>query len=371
MNDLEGVPFLDLSWQHARIAEQVDERFARVLANTNFILGPEVAAFESEFASFCEVDHTVGVGNGTDALEIALAVSGVGPGDEVIIPANTFVATAEAVARAGAKIVLADCADDFLIDPEEVAQKRTAQTRAVIPVHLYGQTASVELLRAAVGPDIVVIEDAAQAQGARRHGRRAGSLGDIAATSFYPGKNLGAYGDAGAVMTKSRHLSDLARGLRNHGGERRYEHLEIGRNSRLDELQAAVLRIKLATLDKWNQERRDAAARYGEWLADLAEVQTPFVGEHNEHVFHLYVVRVPERNRVLHKLEKTGIGAGIHYPTPVHLLPAFGHLGIGIGDLPVAETASAEVISLPMFPGITIEQQERVVEALQAAVRGL
>ncbi len=362
------VPLVDLALLHDRVQLQVQEGFDRVLKNTGFVLGPEVDEFERAFADYCEVRHVVGVANGTDALEIALGAAGIGPGDEVIVPANTFVATAEAVLRSGATLVLADCDEDFLLDPAAVAERVTPRTRAVVPVHLYGQVAAVEAVRELVGPDVLVVEDAAQAQGARRFGRRAGSLGDVAATSFYPGKNLGAYGDAGGVMTDSETFAQRARRLRNHGGTRKYEHVEVGRNSRLDGLQAAALSAKLPYLDAWNDERRQAAAAYDEMLADVDRVTTPRVVEGNEHIYHLYVVRVAGRDRVLEELHETGIGAGIHYPLPVHLVPALGFLGHGTGSFPVAERLATEILSLPVYPGITAEQQGRVVAALTAAV---
>ena len=363
------VPFLDLSLLHGRVASEVAEGFERVLKSTGFVLGPEVSAFEEAFAQYCGVDHVVGVANGTDALEIALVAAGVAEGDEVIIPANTFVATAEAVVRVGARVVLADCDDNYLIDPAEVARRTTRRTRAVVPVHLYGQTADVEGIRAAVGPDVLIVEDAAQSQGARRNGRRAGALGDVAATSFYPGKNLGAYGDAGAVMTSSPAMADRATAIRNHGGNAKYEHRELGRNSRLDALQAVVLAAKLRHLDTWNDERRAAASRYEELFADRDDIRTPLTAQGNEHVFHLYVVRVPERDRVLEDLQRAGIGAGLHYPTPVHLLEPFLALGLPRHSYPVTERLSAAILSLPMFPGITPSQQEQVAEAVTASVR--
>jgi dTDP-4-amino-4,6-dideoxygalactose transaminase len=361
------IPFVDLGLQHRRIADQVALGFARVLESTAFIHGPEAEGFEKAFADYCGTAHAIGTANGTDALEIALAAHDIGPGDEVIVPANTFVATAEAVARVGATVVLADCDDDFLLNPEQVARRLTARTRAVMAVHLYGQAAPVERIREVVGPDVVVVEDAAQAQGARRHGVRAGGLGDVAATSFYPGKNLGAYGDAGAVLTSSDEIALRARAIGNHGGIRKYEHLVVGRNSRLDGLQAVVLSEKLGVLDAWNDERRTAAATYADLLADLDRVRLPRVVPGNEHVWHLYVVRVPERDRVLEHLTRHGVGAGVHYPAPVHLLPAFASLGQGPGTHPVAEAAAGQILSLPMFPGITRAQQARVAEVLTSA----
>jgi dTDP-4-amino-4,6-dideoxygalactose transaminase len=367
MTDLVPVPFLDLGLQHRRIADAVSLGFDRVLENTSFVQGPEAEAFEKSFADFCGVAHAVGVGNGTDALEIALAAHGIGPGDEVIIPANTFVATAEAVVRVGADVVLADCDDDFLLDPVRVGERLTGRTRAVVAVHLYGQVAPVEQIRRVVGPDVLVVEDAAQSQGARRHGVRAGALGDVAATSFYPGKNLGAYGDAGAVLTSSDDIAARVRAIGNHGGSRKYEHTMIGRNSRLDGLQAVVLAEKLGVLDAWNDERRAGAVQYHEMLADLDQVQLPRTLPGNEHVFHLYVVRVPHRDRVLTELGAAGIGAGIHYPAPIHLLQAFSFLEEGPGSHPVAEASARQILSLPMFPGITAEQQERVAKEVRAA----
>ncbi|MFC9921434.1 DegT/DnrJ/EryC1/StrS family aminotransferase [Rhodococcus sp. NPDC127527] len=361
---------MDLSLQHRRIAEDVEVVLRDVMANAEFVLGSRVERFEREFATYCGARHAVGVGNGTDAVEIALRSVGVGRGDEVILPANTFVATAEAVVRCGATPVLVDCDEDFLIDPALVGERLTSRTRAVIPVHLYGQMARVEAVREAVGAEVAIVEDAAQAQGAERFGRRAGSLGDVAATSFYPGKNLGAYGDAGAVLTDSDAAAESIRAFRNHGGVRKHEHVQIGVNSRLDGIQAAVLSIKLSLLDAWNKERQSAAVRYQELLAENEQIALPAVTEGNEHVWHLYVVRVPNRDRAVSDLNTHGIGAGIHYPTPVHLLPAFSVLGCREGDFPVAERLSKEILSLPIFPGITEEQQDAVAAALRLELSG-
>jgi dTDP-4-amino-4,6-dideoxygalactose transaminase len=340
-----------------------------VISTSAFILGPHLERFESEFASYCRADHVIGVGNGTDAIELALRGVGIGESDEVILPANTFVATAEAIARCGAVPVFVDCDADYLIDPTLIAERITARTRAVIPVHLYGQMAAVEQIRAIVGPDVLIVEDAAQAHGAQRWGRRAGSVADAAATSFYPGKNLGAYGDAGAVITSSDSVCAKVRSLRNHGGVSKYEHNELGVNSRLDAIQAAVLSVKLKQLDEWNSERAAAATEYARLIRDRPQVQLPRVRAGNDHVWHLYVVRVPERDRVLAELNESGIGSGVHYPTPVHLLPAFRYLGYAVGDFPVAERLSQEILTLPIFPGITPDQQSRVVECLVRALR--
>jgi dTDP-4-amino-4,6-dideoxygalactose transaminase len=366
----DPVPLLDLASAHAEVADEIAAGWADVLARTAFVGGPHVSSFEADYATWSGVRHCLGVGNGTDALELALRALGVRPGDECILPANTFIATAEAVVRAGATPVLVDCREDTaLIDVDATAAAVTDRTRAVLPVHLYGQTAPVEELRAVLPDGVAIVEDAAQSQGARRHGEPAGKLGDIAATSFYPGKNLGAYGDAGAVLTDRDDLAEVVRLLREHGSPRKYEHSVLGFNSRLDALQAVVLSAKLRRLDGWNAARRRAAARYGELLAAVDGVVTPVVAEGNEPVWHLYVVRVADRARVLGELHEARIGAGIHYPVPVHRTDAFAHLGQGLGTFPVTEQLADEIISLPMFPDITPAQQERVVSVLAAAVR--
>ncbi|MFJ3403638.1 DegT/DnrJ/EryC1/StrS family aminotransferase [Promicromonospora sp. NPDC090134] len=370
----EPVPFLDLGAQTAEVEGDVRERWDEILRTSGFVLGPDVERFEREFAAYSGAQHAVGVGNGTDALEIALRAAGIGPGDEVVVPANTFFATAEAVLRCGALLVPADVDDDFLLDPEDVAGRLSARTRAVVGVHLYGQMAPVTQLRELVGPDVLLVEDAAQSQGASRDGFRSGGAGDVAATSFYPGKNLGAFGDGGAVLTSSDDVAERARRLRNHGGVNRYEHLEVGANSRLDSLQAAVLSAKLTRLDAWNLRRSEAAARYGALLADafaeVPELAAPRELPGATHVWHLYVVRTPYRPAVSAALSAAGIGHGIHYPAPVHLLPATAHLGFRPGTAPRAEAHAGQILSLPMFPGITADQQEHVVRTLRDAVTG-
>jgi dTDP-4-amino-4,6-dideoxygalactose transaminase len=369
---VNSIPLVDLGAQHAAVAHEVAAGWQQVLARTAFIDGPQVAAFENEYAALIGTRHCVGMANGTDAIEIALRALGVGAGDECILPANTFIATAEAVCRAGATPVLVDCADDgtYLIDAAAAEAAMTPRTRAIVPVHLYGQAAPVELLLPlAERAGAVVVEDAAQSQGARRHGVGAGALGHAAATSFYPGKNLGAYGDAGAALTDSDEVAARMRMIGNHGSPRKYEHQTMGVNSRLDTLQAVVLSAKLRRLTGWNAARRAAAARYDTLLADLDEVARPRTLEGNEHVWHLYVVRVPDRDRVLKELHAAGIGAGVHYPVPIHLTEAFAGLGHAEGAFPVTERASGELLSLPLFAEITDEQQERVTDALKSALR--
>lgn len=367
---VKPVPLVDLAAQHAQVADEVAAGWAEVLARTAFVGGPQVAAFEAEFAAYSGVAHCVGVANGTDAIELALRAVGVGPGDECVLPANTFIATAEAVARTGATPVLVDCDPaTYLVDTGAVANAVTERTRAILPVHLYGQLAPVErLVPAADKVGAVIVEDAAQAQGARRCGVGAGKVGLLAATSFYPGKNLGAYGDAGAVLTDDAGLAEQVRLLGTHGSPRKYEHSTLGFNSRLDTLQAVVLSAKLRRLEGWNAARRAAAARYDALLSTVDGVVTPVTLAGNEPVWHLYVVRVPERDLVLKRLHEAGIGAGIHYPTPVHLTEAFASLGYREGAFPVAERVAGEILSLPLYAEITAAQQEHVVSVLAEAL---
>lgn len=364
------IPLVDLGIQHRRIADEIAPEIEAVMAATTFVNGPPVAAFEQEFARFSGVDHCVGVANGTDAVELALRAVGVGPGDAVIVPANTFIATAEAVVRAGAQPVLVDCDPVHqLIDLDAaVALADRRRARAVVAVDLFGQCARLDDLAGALeGTGCVLIEDAAQSQGATHLGRGIGGAATAAATSFYPGKNLGAYGDAGAVVTNDGELADRVRLLADHGSRTRHVHEVVGVNSRLDTLQAVVLRAKLRRLAGWNDERRAAAAHYQRALAGTAAL-LPAAADGNVHVWHLFVVRVPERDRVLAALHAAGIGAGIHYPVPIHLQPAFAHLGHRAGDFPRAEAAATEILSLPLFPGITTEQQDRVVDTLREAL---
>lgn len=365
------IPLVDLAAQHRQIAQEVTDGMARVIERSAFILGEEVGQFERRLAEFCGVRAAVGVGNGTDALEFALRAAGIGPGDEVIVPANSFIASALAVVRAGATPALVDCdPNHYLIDVERASDRAGPRTKAIMPVHLYGQVAPMDAVMAfAREAGITVIEDAAQAQGAKQEGRSAGSFGLAAGTSFYPGKNIGAYGDAGAVLTDSPEIAVKVRRMRNWGSEAKYEHPEIGFNSRLDTLQAVVLISKLRRLAEWNEARREAASRYDGMLVDLEEVTSPATLPGNEHIWHLYVVRVPERDEVLGKLNEAGIGAGIHYPVPIHLHGAMSFLGHKPGDFPVAERAAKEILSLPLYPEITPKQQQQVVDELTKAVR--
>jgi dTDP-4-amino-4,6-dideoxygalactose transaminase len=365
-----GVPFVDLASQHAEVAAEVEAGIAAVFATTAFVDGPAVADFEQAYAAFVGVEQCVGVGNGTDALELALRAAGVGPGGEVVMPANTFIATAEAASRMGAVPVPVDVDPDrLLVDPAAVDAAITPRTQAVVAVHLFGRLAPMaELAAVCAAHGVPLVEDAAQSQGARLGGRGSGGLATVGATSFYPGKNLGAAGDGGAVTTDDVGIAAEVRRLRNHGSATRYVHDVIGMNSRLDTLQAVYLRAKLDRLEKWNELRARAAARYDELLDDVPGVVRPPLGEADEHVWHLYVVQVAERERVLAALGEAGIGAGIHYPTPVHLTGAYRHLGHGPGTAPVAEAAADRILSLPMHPHLTDVAQQRVVEVLADAV---
>lgn len=364
------IPLVDLAAQQAEIDAEVRAGLDRVFATTAFIGGAEVGAFEEEYADYIGVEHCVGVANGTDALELSLRAVGVGAGDEVIVPANTFIATAEAVSRIGAIPTLVDVDEQsLLIDPDAVAAALTSRTRAIVPVHLFGQLAPMERLEPiAASAGVALVEDAAQSQGASRLGRRGSAIGAVAATSFYPGKNLGAAGDAGAVTTNDPEIARMVRLLGAHGSATKYVHEVVGTNSRLDTVQAVVLRAKLARLEQWNQSRRDAADRYRQLLDGVTGVQLPEPVAGNTDVWHLYVVRVDQRDRVLQELNQAGVGAGIHYPQPLHLTGAYAHLGLGSGAFPVAERAAARILSLPMYPHLTAEQQAFVAHHLEAAI---
>ncbi len=327
-------------------------------------------AFEEEFAAYCGVDAAVGVASGTDAVELALRAAGVGRGDEVIVPANTFIATALAAARAGADVRFVDVDPRTqLLDPKLLSDAIGPKTAAVVPVHLFGQIAPMDaIVEVAKARGLAVIEDGAQCQGATRDGHAMGHWGNSCATSFFPGKNLGAYGDGGAVVTRHPEVAAKLRALRNYGSEIKYEHPEVGFNSRLDTLQAVVLSAKLKLLDGWNEQRREAATRYDDLLRGLDDVVLPVVDEGNVHVWHLYVVRVPERDRVLERLHAEQIFAGIHYPTILPLQGAFRTADYDEGSFPVAHTASTRILTLPLYPGITAAQQERVAATLAEAL---
>ena len=360
------VPFLALDRIYAEIGPELDRAFARVMRSGRFVLGAEVDAFEREFAAYCGVAHCVGVGNGLDALTLALRAWDIGPGHEVIVPANTFIATWFAVTHAGATPVPVEPDPrTFNLDPARVEAAIGPRTRALIPVHLYGQAADMTALREiAARRGLRVLEDAAQAVGARHRGRRVGALGDAAAFSFYPTKNLGAFGDGGAVTTNDAALAERLRRLRSYGSTVKYRHAERGFNSRLDELQAALLRACLPRLDAWNARRALLAQRYALGLAGSRFV-LPEVAPGNEHVWHLFVIRSRDRDALQRSLEAAGIGTMIHYPVPPHLQPAYAGLGLARGALPVAEAIHDEVLSLPMGTHLDEAAVDRVVAELR------
>jgi dTDP-4-amino-4,6-dideoxygalactose transaminase len=360
-----AVPFLDVEGLHATIRPELDATWQRVLAGGQFIMGDELAAFEDEFARYCGAQHCIGVGNGLDALTLILRALGIGPGDEVIVPSMTFIATWLAVSEAGAVPVPVEPESaGFNIDPKGVEARITPRTRAIMPVHLYGQPADMTALaEIAQRHSLALIEDAAQAHGARHRGRRVGSLGMAAGFSFYPGKNLGALGDGGAVVTSDPSLADRVRRLRNYGSSRKYVHEVQGVNSRLDELQAALLRVKLRHLDDWTAARRDVVSRYRKALAG-SDLVLPAEASHGESVWHLFVVCSRARDALQSHLATRGVNSVIHYPVPPHLQGAYRDGGWHKGSLPLAERLADEVLSLPMGPTVTPAQ----IEAVAAAV---
>jgi dTDP-4-amino-4,6-dideoxygalactose transaminase len=367
---MRKLPLVDLHAQYASIATEIDDAIRNVVKSAAFVGGPAVRELEQAFATFCECPRVVSCGNGTDAIYLVLRALGIGHGDEVITVTNTFIATAEAISTAGASPVFVDVrADTALIDTTKLEAAITPRTRAIIPVHLYGQPADMnEVMRIANARQLTVIEDAAQAHGARYRGRRVGTLATAATFSFYPGKNLGAYGDGGAIAFTDSALADRCAMLRDHGRTDKYLHELEGVNSRLDTLQAAVLLVKLARLDAWNAARRRAAAWYLERLAGIPDLVLPTVADGNEVVWHLFVVRHPQRERLRDACEKAGIGVGIHYPVPLHRQPAFARLGYSQGQFPVAEELAATCLSLPMFPELTEADVDRVATTIRGAL---
>lgn len=365
------IPFLDLKSQSADLRNEIRSAMDQVLADSNFILGKPVADFEVAFAAYCECRYSIGVASGLDALKLILRAMGIGPGDEVITVSHTFIATALAISSVGATPVLVEVDPvTYTMDTTMLEAAITVRTKAVMPVHLYGQTADMEpILEIARRRQLRVIEDACQSHGARCNGRRAGSLGDAAAFSFYPGKNLGAYGDGGAVTTSDALLAERIRTLRNYGSTKKYYHDELGENSRLDTLQAAVLAVKLNGLDQGNTARRAAAALYTEQLLGIGDIVTPAVRQGSEHVFHLYVVQTSRRDDLQKYLLEQGVECLIHYPVPVHLQKAYASKGWKRGDYPLTEKLAGRILSLPIFPGISAGQIEYVCNSIRAFCR--
>lgn len=359
------VPFADLRPLERELRGDIESAFRRVLDTSWYIRGKECETFERAFADYLGVGQCVGCGNGLDALEIALKALGIGPGDEVIVPAHTFVATALAVTRTGATPVLADIEPvTFNLDPDAIGPVISPHTAAIVPVHLYGQSADMNpILEIARSHGLAVVEDCAQAHGAKYAGCRVGTLGDAAGFSFYPGKNLGALGDAGAVVTSDYGVARRARALGNYGSEKRYRHDMLGANSRLDEIQAAILSAKLTSLDSVNKARASVADRYRKEINNPA-VTLPGVRDGSTHVWHVFGVRCASRDELHNHLKRKGVNTNVHYPTPVHLQPCYRSLGYSEGDFPIAESIAREELSLPLFYGMTSEQIEHVVESV-------
>jgi dTDP-4-amino-4,6-dideoxygalactose transaminase len=363
------IPFVDLKAQYKSIKSEIDAAITRVVENAAFILGPEVAAFEEAFADYVGARYCVAVNSGTAAIQLAVMACGIEPGDEVIVPANSFFATAEAVSTAGARPVFVDVEPlSSTLDPAKIEEAITAKTRAIIPVHLYGQAADLDSIKEiADRRGLIVIEDAAQAHGARYRGKRVGGLANAGCFSFYPGKNLGAYGEGGAIVTNDEAVARKARLLREHGSERKYHHEIVGYNFRLEGLQGAVLAVKLRYLDEWNLLRRKHAALYRMLLADSG-LTLPVELPSREHVYHLYVIQHADRGALREGLEARGVQTGIHYPIPIHLQPAYAALGHQRGDFPVTEWLAEQILSLPMFPELTAAQIEYVAESINAVM---
>lgn len=360
------VPFVDLNAQYQFIATEIQEAMLRVIESSDFILGKELELFEKEFAEYCETNFAVGVDNGTSALELALRACGIGEGDEVITAAHTFIATASAIAFTGAKPIFVDIdLQTYNLNPDQIETAITSNTKAIIPVHLYGQPADMDkVIDIASNHNLIVIEDACQAHGARYKNRRVGSISDAAAFSFYPSKNLGAFGDGGILVTNNEELAQKVKMLRHYGQREKYNHLFLAYNRRLDTIQAAILRVKLKYLDKWNEARRHHAALYSELLSGVNEIITPTEASYAYHVYHLYVIRVRNRDALSQYLSTKGIATGVHYPIPIHLQPAYQSLGYQQGDFPVTEEVASQILSLPMYPELTDSQIEYSVEAV-------
>jgi dTDP-4-amino-4,6-dideoxygalactose transaminase len=363
------VPFVDLLVQQRALAAELEPVLRSISGTADWILGRDLVVFEEEFAALCETEHAIGTASGLSALELILRAAGVGPGDEVVTTANTFIATALAISHAGATPVLVDVdADTANIDPAELERAVGPRTKAVIAVHLYGQPADMDAVRGVADRHgLLVVEDACQAHGARYRGRRTGALGDAAAFSFYPSKNLGAFGDGGAVVTSDAGLADAVRTLRDYGQRRKHEHVVKGFNSRLDTLQAGLLRVKLPHLDEWNARRREHAAAYERLLAGSG-VTLPCVAADVEPVWHLYVIETDHRDALRAALDERGIQSGIHYPVPVHLQPPYAELGLELGSFPVSERRAGRMVSLPMYPELEPAAIERVADAVLAHV---
>jgi len=367
------IPILDLSGQYAELKTDLEREVLKVLSSGQYILGENVKKFEKSFSQYNEVAHSLGVASGTDALHLALRALDIGPGDEVITVAFTFIATVEAISYVGATPVFVDInPNTFNFDVNDLEKRITPKTKAIIPVHLYGQPADMTpILEIAKKYNLYVVEDCAQAIGAEYKGKKVGSFGDIGCFSFFPTKNLGTFGDGGLVTTNSDYLAERLSSLRNHGSKTRYYHDEIGLNSRLDEIHAAILNVKFPHIDKWNSQRREVAYYYNELFKDIPEIQTPVELDDAYCVYHQYTIKAPVRDKLVDSLRAKGVMAMIYYPVPIHLQAAFKQFGYAQGNLPHTEKCTTQVLSLPMFPEITRQQQQQVAEAVKASLKEL
>ena len=365
-----NIPFVDLKRQYRSISKEIDAAIHDVLQNGWYILGDNVAAFEEEFAKYCNAKYAIGVASGTDALTLSIGALGIGEGDEIITVPNTFIATIDAIYRNRAKPVFVDINHEtYNIDVNKIEEKITEKTKAIIPVHLYGQPADMDIIvKIAKKYNLKIIEDGCQAHGAKYNGTKVGALGDVGCFSFYPGKNLGAYGDGGIVVTNNFEIAEKIRILRNYGQKVKYHHDLVGYNSRLDEIQAAVLRVKLKYLDEWNDLRRLHSEKYAQLLDRVSGIVLPLNEVNVKHVYHLYVIQCENRDQILEKLSLKGISTGIHYPVPIHLQKAYTKLGYRIGDFPVTENYAQKILSLPMFPELTYDEVRYISEQIKEII---
>lgn len=369
---MKNIPLVDLKAQYNKIKSEIDPTVKKVLESTHYILGEEVEQFEGKFAKFSDSKFGIGVASGLSALELGMRALGIGPGDEVITPVNSFIASSSAISFTGAKPVLVDCEEQsFNIDPNKIKKKISKRTKAIMPVHLYGRPADMDqILKIAKMNNLIVVEDACQAHGAQYKGRKTGSMGKFGAFSFYPGKNLGAYGDGGIITTSDENLAKSLKSMRNYGQTERYHHSYLAWNSRLDTIQAAILLVKLKYLNHWSKARLKAAKLYNQLLEDLPLI-TPEIPQDSTHVFHLYVIRTSKRDPLAIYLNKNGISTGLHYPIPIHLQKAYKDLGHSKGDFPISEGLSGEVLSLPMFPELEESQIEFICESIKKFFKNL
>lgn len=360
------IPFVNLKKQYLSIKKEIDEAINNVIQNTAFVLGDVVKKFEDDFASFCSVKYCRGVSSGTSALQLALMSLDIKKGDEIILPPNTYIATAEAVSAVNAKPVFVDVdPETYNIDPKLIKENITDKTKAIIPVHLYGQPADMNpILEIAQEKNLFVVEDACQAHGAEYKGRKCGSIGAVGGFSFYPGKNLGAFGEGGAITTNNEEIAKKIEMLRDHGQAKKHHHEVIGTNSRLEGIQGAVLGAKLKYLSEWNNKRRKNAKYYNERLSNLDKIKTPVESEYGKHIYHLYIIQIDKRDELQKFLKSKGIATGLHYPTPIHLQPAYSHLGLTKDLFPITESYVKKILSLPMFPELEKEEIDFVVDSI-------